>query len=82
MKTTELQSELHKIIDQVQDDEILQAVYTILSSQIAPFAYSGGKPLTKADLDKMLHAAEEDIKYGRVINQQALKKEMKTWRKK
>ena len=82
MKTTELQSELHKIIDQVRDKEILQAVHTLLASQIPSFAFLAGGPLTKEDIDKMLQASEEDIKYGRVIKQRILKEEIKTWRKK
>ncbi len=82
MKTTELQSELHKIIDQVQDEEVLLAVRTLLSSQIAPFVYMAGKPLTKTTVDQMLQVSEEDIKYNRVIDHESLKQEVKTWRKK
>jgi predicted transcriptional regulator len=35
MKTTDLKTDLHKFIDQIQDNSILQAVHTILAKQIA-----------------------------------------------
>lgn len=83
MKAEELQSELHKIIDQVQDEEVLLAVRTLLNSQVMPLAYAPtGEPLTKADVDRLLQVSEEDIQYNRVIDHQELKKEIQTWRKK
>ena len=48
MNTSELKLELHQIIDQVKDNRILEAVYTILSSQVSIFAYTAdNKPVTK-----------------------------------
>jgi hypothetical protein len=83
MSRAELQSELHKIIDQVQDEEILLAVRTILNSQIAPFGYShSGEPLSKMDVDKMLQVSEEDIAYNRLVDHKSLKQEVQNWRKK
>ncbi|HEY8938516.1 MAG TPA: hypothetical protein VIM65_25020 [Cyclobacteriaceae bacterium] len=83
MNTSELKSELHQIIDQVKDNRILEAVYTILSSQVSIFAYtSDNKPVTKEQLDTMLNASEEDINAGRLKDQSDIKKEIKTWRKK
>jgi hypothetical protein len=83
MNTSELKLELHQIIDQVKDNRILEAVYTILSSQVSIFAYTtDNKPVTKAELDMMLAASEEDIKTGRLMDQREIKKEINTWRKK
>lgn len=83
MNTSELKSELHQIIDQVKDNRILEAVYTILSSQVSIFAHtSDNKPVTKEQLDVMLDASEEDINAGRLTDQSDVKKEIKTWRKK
>jgi hypothetical protein len=83
MSTPELKSELHQIIDQVNDNRILEAVYTILSSQLNIFAYTtDNKPITKEALDKLLELSEDDIKSGRITNQADIKKEIETWRKK
>jgi hypothetical protein len=83
MNTSELKLELHQIIDQVKDNRILEAVYTILSSQVNIFAYTAdNKPVTKEELDMMLRSSEEDINAGRLINQADIKKEIKTWRRK
>jgi hypothetical protein len=83
MNTSELQMELHQIIDQVQDNRILQAVHTILSSQVSIFAQTtDGRPLSKDGFDEMLEAGEEDIKARRFISQKNLKEKIKTWREK
>ena len=83
MDTPELKLELHRIIDQVKDNRILQAMHTMLSSQVSIFAHTaGGKPITKEEFDMMLESSEEDIKAGRLTNQKDLKEEIKTWRKK
>jgi hypothetical protein len=83
MNTSELQLELHQIIDQVKDNRILQAVHTILTSQVSVFAHTtDGKPLTKDNFDEMLEAGENDIKAGRFISQKDLKEKIKTWREK
>ena len=81
MKSTALQTELHKIIDQVQDQEILLAVRTLLSSQLSPVAYSEGVQISKAQADQMLQESEKDIRQSRTIDHQALKQETRFWRK-
>ena len=83
MNTTELKSRLHKIIDSIEDGEILKAVHTILSSQSAFESRStSGLPLTKEDMDEMINASESDIKAGRLTGQAELKKELQNWRRK
>jgi len=83
MNTTELKSRLHKIIDSIEDDEMLKAVYTILSSQsVFENRSTSGKPITKEDMDEMIYASESDIKAGRLTNQANLKKEIQNWRRK
>ncbi len=39
MTQTALKKELHKAIDNINDNSILEAVYTILSSRTSPSAY-------------------------------------------
>lgn len=83
MNTTKLKEELHQIIDRVTDSKILQAVYTILSSQVNIQAYSpSGQPLTKQAMDEMLEASETEIKAGKVTDHEDIKKEILSWRKK
>jgi len=83
MSATEIQSKLHKIIDQVTDKNILQAIHTLLQSQINVYGHtSHGKPITKKELDMMLAGTEEEIRSGKTISAHDLKKEIKTWRKK
>ena len=83
MNTTELKSRLHKIIDSIEDDELLNAVHTILSSKpIFESRSTSGKPLNKEDMDEMIYASESDIKAGRLSNQTDIKKEIQNWRRK
>lgn len=83
MSTTELQSQLHKIIDQVTDQSILEAVHTLLNSQINIYAHSSdGRAITKKELDLMLATAEVEIRKGKITTARDLKNEIKTWRKK
>lgn len=82
MKRTELKSRLHEIIESIEDNKILEAVHTILSSQSTYISHStSGRPLTKENMDEMIFASESDIKTGRLTNQTQLKEEIKNWRK-
>jgi hypothetical protein len=83
MNKTELKSRLHKIIDSIEDDEMLKAVHTILCSKSAfECRSSSGDPLTKEDMDEMIFASESDIEAKRLTNQRELKEEIKSWRRK
>ncbi len=83
MSNSQLQLELHQFIDQVKDTEVLNAIHTLLKSQVNVIARSAdGKGLTKYDVDKLLQDSEEDISAGRLIKHQDLKEEISNWRKK
>ncbi|MFN8886499.1 MAG: hypothetical protein ACK5WF_03490 [Cyclobacteriaceae bacterium] len=83
MSNSQLPLELHQFIDQVKDTEVLNAIHTLLKSQVNSVAHSAdGKGLTKYDVDKMLQDSEEDISAGRFIKHQDLKEEISNWRKK
>lgn len=83
MDTTELQFELHQIIDRIKDNQILKAVHTILSSQTNTTAdTTSGKTLTNSQMDQMLQDSEIEIQNGQVISQKDLKEEIKNWRRK
>ncbi len=83
MSNSQLQLELHQFIDRVKDTEVLNAIHTLLKSQVDIVAHSvDGKGLTKYDVDKMLQDSEEDISAARLIKHQDLKEEISNWRKK
>lgn len=83
MSATELQTQLHKIIDQVTDKNILQAIHTLLSAQVNSYGQTTkGKAITKKELDIMLASSEEEIRLGKTTSSIDLKKEIKAWRKK
>lgn len=83
MSATELQTQLHKIIDQVTDQNTLQAVHTLLSSQVNIYGHtSEGRAITKKELDIMLATSEKEISGGKTTSSIDIKKEMKSWRKK
>ncbi|UII20749.1 hypothetical protein [Fulvivirga ligni] len=77
MNTPEIRLELHRIIDQINDSRLLEAVYTLLSSQDGQV-----KSISKEMMDSMLEASEADIKAGRLTDHQSLKEEIQSWRKK
>ena len=64
--------ELHQLIDQIGDDKVLEAVYTLLSNQ--PVAYTTeGKPLNQMAYEAMIEEGEEDIRQGKVYSHEEVK---------
>jgi len=83
MSTSELQLKLHRIIDQVNDQEVLKAIHTLLSTQFqSEIRTIDGKSISKVELDELLELSESDIQNERTISQEDLKNEIKTWRRK
>ena len=67
---------LHQMIDQIGDNKVLEAVYTLLSNQ--PVAYTtSGKPLNQAAYEAMIEEGEEDIRKGRVYSHEEVKAHFK-----
>ena len=72
----DIKVELHQMIDQIGDDKVLEAVYTLLSNQ--PVAYTTrGKSLNQAAYEAMIDEGEEDIKKGKVFSHQEVKAHFK-----
>lgn len=73
MTKTALKKELYKIIDAINDNEILEAVYTILKSK------SNAKkvivPITEAEFLKRNASSQKDVKNGNLVTQTSLKKQ-------
>lgn len=61
-------------------ESVLQEIRLLLSKSDEIVAYTtAGEPLTKSDYDGSLEEAEHEIKAGRVIDHEELKKKVKTW---
>lgn len=72
----DIKVELHQKIDQIGDDKVLEAVYTLLSNQ--PVAYmTSGKPLNQAAYEAMIDEGEEDIKKGEVYSHEEVQAQFK-----
>ena len=72
----DIKVELHQMIDQIGDDKVLEAVYTLLSNQ--PVAYTtSGKSLNQEAYEAMIDEGEEDIKKGKVSSHQDVKAHFK-----
>lgn len=82
MNSTELKSELHRIIENIDDDSILHAVHTLLERTTDAVFSTDGIRLGKKEIDRMMREGEEDISTGRVTGQQQLIEEIKSWRRK
>ena len=83
MSTSEIRLELHKLIDQIKDNRLLEAVYTLLAAPQKITAHgTDGKPLTKKTMDTMIEDSESDIKSGKLTNQESVEKEIESWRRK
>ena len=82
---TEIKNDLHRIIEEVQDEHILQAVYTILRREAENEASTvvgydvQGSPIIRADLRKKVDEAEKRVNSGHFTSQEDLEKEATTW---
>lgn len=61
-------------------ESVLKKISELLSTSDEVVGYTvSGEPLTKADYNGRLEKAEQDIKAGRIISHEELKKRIKTW---
>ncbi|HBH05259.1 MAG TPA: hypothetical protein DDX92_01485 [Flavobacteriales bacterium] len=68
-----------KVLSETRES-VLTRIAQLLSINDEIVAYSGsGKPLTLKEYNECLVEAEEDIKAGRVISHEDLKKRVKSW---
>lgn len=72
----DIKVELHQMIDQIGDDKVLEAVYTLLSNQ--PVAYTtSGKSLNQSAYEAMIDEGEEDIGKVKVFSHEEVKAHFK-----
>ncbi|UII33135.1 hypothetical protein LVD17_04750 [Fulvivirga ulvae] len=85
MLTVKLKESLHKLIDRIDDEELLNAYLKIiekgLSSSIDPIAgyTTKGEPITKSTLVKRVRSASARVKSGTFTDQEDLEKESENW---
>ncbi len=70
MGAKSIKSELIELIDREVDQEVLNAVYTLLTK-------TSLDPVLKEELTKRALRSEEDIKEGRLMNQVTFEKKIK-----
>ena len=64
------------MIDQIGDNKVLEAVYTLLSNR--PVAYTtSGKPLNRAAYKAMMDEGEADIGKGKTYSHEEVKAHFK-----
>ena len=68
----DIKVELHQMIDQIGDNKVLEAVYTLLSNQRVAYTTSGN-PLNQAAYEAMIEEGEEDIRKGNVHSHEEIK---------
>lgn len=73
MTNTALKKELYKTIDAINDNEILEAVYTILKSKNVTKKVI--VPMTEAEFLKRNAASQKDVKNGNLVTQTSSKKQ-------
>jgi hypothetical protein len=73
MTNAALKKKLYKTIDDINDNEILEAVYTILKSKSS--TKKAFVPMTEAEFLKRNAASQKDIKNGNLVTHASLKKQ-------
>ena len=82
MSALELKTELHHLIDQVNDNGVLKAIQTLLQKQVEKdeVAFdSKGKPLSLKAFIKRIEKAEAEVKTGKYVTISQLEKESDKW---
>jgi hypothetical protein len=75
-KMQDIKTELHQMIEQIEDDKVLEAIYTLLSIQ--PVAYTtSGNPVDATAYDQMIEEGEKDIQEGKVYSHAEVKSHFK-----
>jgi len=82
MSTIELKTDLHNLIDEINDNAVLKALYMLLKKQTQndSVGYTTAmKPLTKKAFIKRIEKAETQIKKGQYVTIEELERESEKW---
>ncbi len=81
MEIQNLRTDLHQIIDTVEDTQLLHAVYVFLKKQTSDVvAYTiQGEPLTKEQYAERALAAKKRVEAGQFISEEEANNAIKEW---
>ena len=80
MSTIELKTNLHSLIDSVNDSKILKTIYALLTKQEEEIiGYQGAKAITRKEFLKQIEQSEAEYKQGKYITFHELMEESKSW---
>lgn len=82
MSALELKSEIHQLVDQVNDNGVLKAIQTLLQKQVDNDVVgfdAKGKALSLKAFVKRIEKAESDVKKGKYVTIDQLEKESEKW---
>jgi hypothetical protein len=71
---SDLQLQLHQVIDSISDEEKLQAVYTLLKGNKGPF-----KPMSLKEYVEQIDEAKNQVTKGKYLSVDELEKESENW---
>ena len=63
----DIKGQLHQMIDQIGDDKVLEAVYTLLSNSVVAYSVEG-QGLNQSAYEAFIKEGEDDIVSGRVYS--------------
>jgi len=75
MTTAKLKMQVHELIDQIKDNQLLEAIHTLLLNR------DGSPKLTKKEIDNMLEVSENDIHNNQLTDHAVLKEEILSWKR-
>ena len=75
MTTDELRTKLRQMIDQIENEQMLQAVYTILSQNKIVGHEVDGTPITKEQLAGEVDESDKEIDKGNYYKQEDIEKQ-------
>jgi hypothetical protein len=72
-------NELRALIDEIGDEQVLEAVFTILAKHKTAGFYANGAPISQEQLKKRVKEASERVKSGDYMAHEAVKKEVEKY---
>jgi len=84
MGAEKIRHDLQALLEQIQDEHFLRAVYVMMKEysttdqEIIGYTVSG-EPLTKEAYNKRLEEAERQIEAGNYLTQEEVEKEAENW---
>lgn len=74
MNVSDLQLQLHQVIDTITDEEKLEAVFTLLKGNQGPF-----RPMSLKEYVELIDEAKNQVREGKYLSVDELEKESESW---